>query len=96
MPVADDSMTGEHAHVPRPLAAHPRRPAEEGPQDRRRVGGEPKLPTELEGALHSLYGNYEKYYRRGAATPRREARGLTPPVFIVVCNNTNVSKLVFD
>ena len=26
--------------------------------------------------------------------PRR--RGLTPPVFIVVCNNTNVSKLVFD
>ena len=28
----------------------------------------------------------------------KEARekGLTPPVFIVVCNNTNVSKLVFD
>ena len=25
-----------------------------------------------------------------------QARGLTPPVFIVVCNNTNVSKLVFD
>ena len=24
------------------------------------------------------------------------ARGLTPPVFIIVCNNTNVSKLVFD
>ena len=24
------------------------------------------------------------------------ARGQTPPVFIVVCNNTNVSKLVFD
>ena len=24
------------------------------------------------------------------------ARGLTPPVFVVVCNNTNVSKLVFD
>lgn len=25
-----------------------------------------------------------------------QSRGLTPPVFIVVCNNTNVSKLVFD
>ena len=24
------------------------------------------------------------------------ANGRTPPVFIVVCNNTNVSKLVFD
>ena len=36
VPVADDSMTGRAADVPRPLAAHPRRPAEEGPQDRRR------------------------------------------------------------
>ena len=27
---------------------------------------------------------------------RRHAKGQTPPVFIVVCNNTSVSKLVFD
>lgn len=26
------------------------------------VGGELKLPLELQGALHSLYSNYEKYY----------------------------------
>ncbi|MEZ4568896.1 MAG: hypothetical protein R2849_00895 [Thermomicrobiales bacterium] len=31
----------------------------------------------------------------GRRTRKRE-RGLTPPVFIVVCNNTNVSKLVYD
>src|SRR5206468_2617748 len=55
------------------------------------VGGEPKLPAELEGALQSLYSNYEQYYRQW------EGHGQgTPPVFIVVCNNTNVSKLVFD
>ena len=30
----------------------------------RRRPGEPKLPVELEGALQSLYSNYEKYYRR--------------------------------
>lgn len=55
------------------------------------VAGEPVLPAELEGALRSLYENYEKYYRLW------EQRGEgTPPVFIVVCNNTNVSKLVFD
>ncbi|MDP9266280.1 MAG: DEAD/DEAH box helicase family protein [Chloroflexota bacterium] len=49
------------------------------------------LPVELDGALRSLYGNYEKSHRRW------EAAGIgTPPVFIVVCNNTNVSKLVFD
>jgi type III restriction enzyme len=45
----------------------------------------------LEGALLSLYGNYEKSYRRW-----EEQGAGTPPVFIVVCNNTNVSKMVFD
>jgi type III restriction enzyme len=55
------------------------------------AGGEPQLPIELEGALISLYGNYEKSFKAWA----KAGRG-TPPVFIVVCNNTNVSKLVFD
>jgi type III restriction enzyme len=60
------------------------------------VGGEPKLPVELQGALLSLYGNYEKYYRLWEHNAEARARGITPPVFIVVCNNTKVSKLVFD
>src|SRR5262249_59701593 len=33
---------------------------------------------------------------RGDQNAEAKAKGLTPPVFIVVCNNTNVSKLVFD
>jgi type III restriction enzyme len=61
-----------------------------------RLGGEPKLPRELEGALHSLYSNYERYYYQWEANAEARARGQTPPVFIVVCNNTNVSKLVYD
>jgi len=60
------------------------------------IGGEPKLPAELEGALHSLYSNYQKYYRLWEANTEARNKGLTPPVFIVVCNNTNVSKLAFD
>src|ERR1700683_2152667 len=52
------------------------------------VEGEPKLPVELQGALLSLYGNYEKYYRLWAQNAESRARGITPPVFIVVCNNT--------
>jgi type III restriction enzyme len=60
------------------------------------VSGEPKLPIALEGALHSLYENYEKYYKLWEQNEEARAKGLTPPVFIVVCNNTNVSKLVFD
>ncbi|MFI5247579.1 MAG: restriction endonuclease subunit R, partial [Nitrospirales bacterium] len=58
--------------------------------------GEPNVPVELEGALQSLYSNYEKYFKLWEKNAEARARGLTPPVFIVVCNNTNVSKMVFD
>lgn len=34
-------------------------------------------------------------YRQWETNAEARARGLTPPVFIVVCNNTNVSNLVF-
>jgi type III restriction enzyme len=56
------------------------------------------LPGALDGALRSLYGHYEKAYRRWeSARESGEAAGdETPPVFIVVCNNTAVSKLVYD
>jgi type III restriction enzyme len=59
------------------------------------IEGEPRPPAKLEGALHSLYGNYEKAFERWRESGVPES-GETPPVFIVVCNNTNVSKLVFD
>jgi type III restriction enzyme len=55
--------------------------------------GPPQLPAPLQGALHSLYANYQKAFTRWEAA---SAGGSTPPVFIVVCNNTNVSKLVYD
>ena len=54
------------------------------------------LPAELEGALHSLYGHYRQQFERWQADPSRQGAGATPPVFVVVCNNTSVSKLVFD
>jgi len=56
-----------------------------------RIEGEPKLHAALETALVSLYGNYEKSYLAWKA-----AGAGTPPVFIVVCQNTNISKVVFD
>ena len=96
VPVADDSMQGEQPtyrniwlRIREHLPKKGRGTKDEG-------GGEPKLPVELEGALHSLYGNYEKYYRQWEQNTEARAKGLTPPVFIVVCNNTNVSKLVYD
>jgi type III restriction enzyme len=55
-------------------------------------GGSPNLPRDLEAALLALYAHYEQSYREWEAEPE----GLTPPVFIVVCNNTTISKMVFD
>ena len=50
-----------------------------------------KLPPELQTALEALYGHYEKTYQQWQETGIR-----VPPVFIVVCNNTSTSKLVYD
>ena len=58
------------------------------------LAGPPILPKELEAALIHLYGNYEKSYQLWADEP--EAIRGTPPVFIVVCQNTTISKMIFD
>ena len=49
------------------------------------------LPVQLQTALQALYGHYEKTYESWSKA------GITvPPCFIVVCNNTSTSKLVYD
>lgn len=53
-----------------------------------------QLPGELEGALRSLYRSYEKTYAHWQE--HLSVLGEPPPVFIVVANNTLVSKLVYD
>ena len=53
------------------------------------------LPPVLEGALHSLYGSYEKAFTQWQGS-QAAAEGEPPPVFIIVCNNTTVSKMVYD
>ncbi|MGH3800235.1 MAG: BPTD_3080 family restriction endonuclease, partial [Pseudonocardiaceae bacterium] len=57
--------------------------------------GEPVIPQALETALHSLYGAYRRQFESWQRSAGAEPAD-TPPVFIVVCNNTAVSKLVFD
>ena len=95
VPVADDSMTGAQPTY-RDLWLRIREHLPKKGRKTDKVGGEPNLPRELQGALLSLYGNYEKYFRLWEKNTEARARGITPPVFIVVCNNTRVSKLVFD
>ena len=49
------------------------------------------LPADLQTALNALYGHYEKTFELW-----KEHNIGVPPVFIVVCNNTSTSKLVYD
>jgi len=50
-----------------------------------------KLPTRLQTALQALYGHYEKTFKLWEESGIR-----VPPCFIVVCQNTAISKLVYD
>ncbi len=71
------------------------------PLPKRRLGKDAALgplgwvmPETLQGALLSLYRSYEQNHARYEQT--LAAQGEPPPVLIVVCPNTVVSKLMFD
>jgi len=50
-----------------------------------------KIPNELQTALYTLYDDYEKTYAEW-----KQVGIEVPPVFIVVCNNTATSQLVYE
>ncbi|WP_018076606.1 BPTD_3080 family restriction endonuclease [Thiobacillus denitrificans] len=64
------------------------------PRGGRAVAGELdplNLPTLLQTALQALYGHYEKTFNLW------NEKGIkVPPCFIIVCQNTAISKLVYD
>lgn len=49
------------------------------------------LPSPLITAIDGLYGQYKKTFERW-----KDANISVPPCFIIVCNNTSTSKLIFD
>lgn len=49
------------------------------------------IPVELQTALEALYGHYKKTFDLWKGKNVR-----VPPCFIIVCNNTSTSKLVYD
>ncbi len=50
-----------------------------------------KIPTQLITALEALYGHYEKTFHSWINSGIK-----VPPCFIIVCQNTAISKLLFD
>lgn len=56
----------------------------------------PKLPKLVLGALDMFYNHYDEYLKgRREAAERSRDLFTPPPVFIIVCNNTSVSKEVY-
>jgi type III restriction enzyme len=90
VPVAEN-IPGDEMPVYRDLWEHI---GKEMPKKGRGAGGELdplKLPNKLQTALEALYGHYEKTFHLW-----QERRISVPPCFIVVCQNTAISKLVYD
>lgn len=50
-----------------------------------------KIPTRLQTAIQALYGHYEKTFKLW-----QDAGIKVPPCFIIVCQNTAISKLIYD
>src|SRR5947209_11909790 len=95
VPIADKAMTGDYPKY-RNLWVDIReglKDVRRGPEDLHKP---PLLLGLLEGALKSLYGHYARKFAEWEADEESRANGGTPPVFIVVCNNVNVSRAVFD
>ena len=90
VPVAQN-IPGDEMPVYRNLWENIRK---EMPKKGRGQGGELdplKLPARLQTALEALYGHYEKTFKLW------EEKGIrVPPCFIIVCQNTAISKLAYD
>lgn len=87
VPVADN-IPGEEMPVFRNLWEHI---GKDMPKKGKTTGDPEALPDKLKTALQALYKHYEETHEKW------ERAGIeTPPVFIVVCNNTSTSKLVYE
>ncbi len=87
VPVADNIPTAE-VPIFRDLWQHI---GKDMPKKAKQTGDPLALPDKLKTALHVFYKHYEETYEKW------EGVGIeTPPVFIVVCNNTSTSKLVYE
>src|SRR2546425_1337492 len=90
VPVADN-IPGEEMPMFRDLWIHVRAKMPKKGRGKANTLDPLSLPPQLQTALEALYGHYEKTYRLWENAEIR-----VPPCFIVVCQNTAISKLVYD
>ena len=90
VPVADNAVR-EAAPVYRDLWVHVGKALPKVSRSAGLTYDPTKLPPQLVSALDALYGHYVTTYEAW-----RDAGISVPPCFIVVCQNTAISKLIFD
>ncbi len=90
VPVADNVPSGDMPKF-RNLWKHIRRKMPKAGRGKAGKLDPLSLPVELQTALEALYGHYEKQFDLW-----QKAGIDVPPCFIIVCNNTSTSKLVYD
>jgi type III restriction enzyme len=90
VPVADN-IPGSEMPMFRDLWEHIRKDMPKKGRGKAAVLDPLKLPVRLQTALEALYGHYEKTFDLWEKAGIR-----VPPCFIIVCQNTSISKLVYD
>src|SRR5213594_2249591 len=90
VPVADN-IPGQDMPMYRNLWEHIRRKMPKKGRGKSSDLDPLSLPPQLQTALEALYGHYAKTFDLWEKSGIR-----VPPCFIVVCNNTSASKLVYD
>ena len=91
VPVADN-IPGDEMPMFRNLWEHIRKEMPKKGRGKAEALDPLSYPVELQTALEALYGHYEKTFQLCG----KQSGIKVPPCFIVVCNNTSTSKLVYD
>lgn len=91
----------EHIRDGLPKAGRKKQKARARAEGKELLEEPPRLPPKLQAALKQFYEHYKDEYenrRHSAAAAKTDQLLLedSPPVFIVVCNNTSVSKEVLQ
>lgn len=90
VPIADN-IPGNEMPMFRNLWEHIRQKMPKKGRDKAGALDPRDLPPQLQTALDALYGHYTKTFELW-----QQKKISVPPCFIVVCNNTAASKLVYD
>lgn len=90
VPVADN-ISGNEMPMFRNLWEHIRKDMPKKGRRKSEILDPQNLPARLQTALEALYGHYAKTFALWLQNSIK-----VPPCFIIVCNNTSTSKLVYD